>query len=546
MVWEILALASLVLLIHRLTQNMWLAGALALACAVIEPVWVHGVIPEVYSLSTALFVWILLLTVNLSQGWSDKRGWVLATLAGIGVAHHRLLALPIIPIGFFLLPKFIRAHRHNERPLYSIVRWIAIALICFIGGFLPYLDIPLRIRLGTSWVYDYRSSTLKGLKYVLWANEYIGLMKPNLSWHPIISSSWAIFQTLVRMFSLPGLMTIVIAAILGIIGRHKRSRPVAGLLVAICGIYIIFNIIVQPVLLQAAIMNMLITLCILAGVGLASLQSRWQRVSIAGILVWAGWMGVRNYPFVISLTRDPSEVNFISLVEKTEAPPGSVVMAPWGGMYFSLAYAQRVEGRMTEWQIVDHRANYRELLEGAPIRVYTHNSTLYVFGPEWWAQQLGEPLRITSAGPEMVILTPEPLDVSTKQITLLGDGIVLNDWAVREVQEGVLHLVTWWSAISPPSRDYSTFAHLTDRDEINQPEDLIAQVDYQAPVYGWYPTTKWALNEMIREDRLIYFSPDRVPKTIFVGMYWRDSEGRFLHLGKVTLRRSENLWILAP
>lgn len=541
-VWAVLAVGLLTSLVYRITKDGWLSGALGLLFATIEPIWIHGVIAEVYSLSIALLIGMLWLTVDLREVWSDKKGWLLAFVSGVSVAHHRLLALALLPISFFLLPQAI--HIWRERSPLAVMKWAFGALLLFAAGFLPYLDIPLRIRSGTPWFYN-RADTWDGFWHIFWAREVPWLMKPATTWVQWHSAFKSTAQTLISDLTFPGLVLIGLASFRGI--GVRKTRPVAGLAIFVAAVYLLVAIIFnKAVLVQAVVMNAFPAFVILLGTGISSLDQRSSRICTALCLLWAIWLGTKNYPFVISLTRDSAGVRYINTVEKAEAPPSSVFMAPWGGNYFALAYAQRVEGRMAQWKIVDHRANYRELTTGGPCRVYTHFSTLYLFGPEWWAEKLGTPLRITSAGPEVVMLTAEPLEPLQTSGIPIGDGIVLDGWEVREPEVNVLHLVTYWGALALPSQNYSTFAYLTDEDEIRQPEDLIAQIDYEAPVYGWYPTSHWILYERIREDRVFYVSTDRSPRTIILGMYRRTSDGVFHHLGRITLKKDGQQWILNP
>ncbi len=532
--WNILAVAGLVILVRRFSGNIWLAGSIGLLFAVIEPVWVHGVIAEVYSMSLAISAGILYLAFDLHETWSDKRGWLLALLGGAGVAHHRLLALLLIPVGLYLLPKALRAK--------SFPRWLAIAGLCFAAGFLPYLDISLRISLGSTWNYD-RANEWQGFWRIFLGEEVAELQQPNLAFPALWTAAQDIGRVLIADLTLPGVILIGLAAIRGVWVRQTRSAiGFVGGAGASCILFaLVFN---NSVLLQATLMGALLALCVLLAIGLSSLKTPWQNVASVICLGWGVWLAVHNWPFVVFLTHDYSGVTYTATVEATEAPDGATVMAPWGGDYFSLAYAQRVEGRMAQWRIVDHRADFEALTAGSTRRVYTHFSALYVFGTDWWVQRLGSPLRMTSAGPEMLRLTSEPLESPKGAGIPLGDGIVLDHWEVRPHGQGNLNVILYWAATQTPAADYSTFVHVSDKDAIVAAEDLIAQSDYRAPVYGWYPTTQWIPNEIIREDHLLPIPSERPPKLINIGMYRQDASGAFLHLVDVSLKKQADTWVV--
>lgn len=531
--WGILAIAGLVVVIQRWSNNLWLVGSIGLLFAVVEPIWVHNVLAEVYSLSMAFSVAILYLTFKLREKWSDKLGWLLAFAGGAGIAHHRLLALLLIPIGVYLLPVALRSK--------SFPRWLIIASLCFGAGFLPYLDIPLRVQLGSTWNYD-RTNTWQGFWRIFLGKEVVQLQRPNLAPSALLSAAHDIGQVLISELTLPGVILISWAAAHGIWSSQTRSAT--WFVASVGAIYVLFVLFFRnAVLIQATLMNAILASCVLLAIGLSSLKTTWQNIAGVICLGWALGLAIHNWPFVTSLTHNPSGVNYVATVENLEAPEGSIVMAPWGEDYFVLAYAQRIEGRMAQWQIVDHRADYGDLTANGLRRIYTHSSTLYIFGPGWWAERLGSPLRITSAGPDMLMLTSEPLGSPTHSGIPLGDSIVLDHWEIRPLNQGSLNVTLYWVATQTPTADYSTFVHLSDQETIAKPEDLVAQSDYQTSVYGWYPTSHWVTNEIIREDHLLQFQPERSPKMINVGMYRQDSNGVFQHLGHVQLRQQAGTWV---
>ena len=94
LLWAALAAGGAALLL-RLTGRPWLAGALALAFALTRSAWMHGSIAEVYSFSLAITVAILWVALDLVEGWDGRKAWLLALLSGIGVAHHRLIAVAL-------------------------------------------------------------------------------------------------------------------------------------------------------------------------------------------------------------------------------------------------------------------------------------------------------------------------------------------------------------------------------------------------------------------------------------------------------------------
>ena len=72
---------------------------------------------------------------------------------------------------------------------------------------------------------------------------------------------------------------------------------------------------------------------------------------------------------------------------------------------------------------------------------------------------------------------------------------------------------------------------LSDKNEISAPGDITAQVDSQAPVYGWYPTSQWQTGEVVREDYGLTVPPGKSPRLLAIGLYTREASGAFHNLG---------------
>lgn len=528
---------------------MWLASAAGLLLAAPRPIWVHGSLAEVYSLSLAIGVAIVWVTLDLKEEWSDRKAFALALLGGLGVAHHRLLAVLLPVIGLYLLaPLWKRLKRGGWR-------WLAGSIGLFLAGFLPYVDMPLRVWRGATWVYG-RPDTWDGFWFLFLGTEYQDWQKPDFNLPAVAAAAGDVARFLSAELTLPGLAVIGAASIAALAAR--RTRPAATLFGGLLLSHLLFSILVhKAVFLGADMMMPLLTSVVLLALGLSLLPGRWQIPATAALLGWAAFLVVRNYPFVVGLTRDPAGVEYIERVEGLEAPPGAVVMAPWGWRYFALSYAHRVEGRMSQWDIVDHRATFAELAPATTGSIYTAADTLFLFGPDWWAQLLGSPLRITSAGPGMVALSGPGTGLAPAQgddvgaglvpAHMIGDGIALVGWEVRPADAvGRTDIVLYWAAMRTPSADYSTFVHATDQEAIASPGDLLAGNDYASPVYGWYPTTRWQTGEVVREDHVLDIPPDRPVRTIFAGMYSRDAAGNFIPLGQIALRRVGEEWLAEP
>jgi hypothetical protein len=638
LVWGAVAVAGVALLAWRLCwrfdRRAWLSIALALVVALGRTNWIHGSIAEVYSLSLAITVAILWVTLNLMDRWDDRQGWLLAFLFGLGVAHHRLIgvALPAVALNLYpgpwLAPLGPTGHtriglRHERRrsaaPAGQVrggpgvtpdppagrpaergerqqawavraIRWLPIALLCVALGFLPYLDMPLRVRSGANWVYG-RPDTWDGFWFLFFGSEVEGLQRPVTEIARLLANTWDVVAVLARELTWPGLIACLIGA--GLALYNRRTRRPALLLVAVTLCYAAFAIIFrEAVLLEADLITPGVCLVLCLGLGTTAGERGSVRFAPGGgeqgsVAVWgsdsAGVQGsggagkVMHYasrithyalrftfyalrftpfillpalfflhrPFVLSISRDPSGVAYIEQVSRLEAPPGAVVMAPWGWRYFALAYAQRIEERFADWNIVDHRADFAALA-GEAGQAYTSADSFYIFtAADFWGPRLGG-AHLSSAGPGMVRISARPeMRRPDQPVVPLGDGLALVSVEVRPPDDnGATQIVVTWTATATPAQDYSTFVHVSDQEQIVSPDDLIGQSDQVAPVYAWYATRRWTPGEVVREDHLLALPADRPARLIVVGMYRRDEAGNFLELGCVEVRRSGENWVI--
>ena len=528
LVWQVLAIAGVYLLLHRETGNPWLSGAAALVLAVTRSMWVHGSIAEVYALSMALTIGILWLAVRAHDRWTDAGGWTLAFVGGLGVAHHRLLAVLLPAVGLYVLPAAWRSRR--------FWRWLVVACLCALAGFLPYLDIPLRVWRGSTWLYS-RADTWAEFWRIFRGAEYALLQRPRLALPTVWSTAGTVWTVLRDEMGRAGILLGLAGAALALVRVPRRAALWWGVGLS----YLAFALVMaKAVMVQADLMPVLMCLVVACALGIAQLPRRWQ-MAAGGLLLAGGcYLAATQVPVVRAWTRNDAGERYVAQMEKLEAPPGAVVMALWGQSYFNLSYAQRAEGRLGQRQLVDHRADFQALAAQADGRVYMSADMPYLFSPDRWRRSLGTPLRLTSAGLGLLAVTAQPLPAPAGPIYEIGDGVALAGWDVRQ-EPGGMDVVLEWAALHPASADYSTFVYATDQAEIAGPDDLISQHDSSAPVYGWYPTSQWQVGEVVREDHWIPLAGDRVPRTLFVGMY-RNVDGRFVTLGQVALDASDQGW----
>jgi hypothetical protein len=99
--------------------------------------------------------------------------------------------------------------------------------------------------------------------------------------------------------------------------------------------------------------------------------------------------------------------------------------------------------------------------------------------------------------------------------------ISLLAYEILEGEEGNLSMVLYWRCLERMENDYTVFVHLLD-DEGN----IIAQGD-SPPVQGHYPTTMWAVGEMVRDEHPLVGPPEVLAHGVRFAVGWYSAqEGR--------------------
>jgi hypothetical protein len=78
-------------------------------------------------------------------------------------------------------------------------------------------------------------------------------------------------------------------------------------------------------------------------------------------------------------------------------------------------------------------------------------------------------------------------------------------------------------------KDYSVAVHLVAHDPPRGAEDVLAQSDAVHPVMGWYPTSRWTVGEVVRDDYLLDVPSGGSPVAVRIGMYRVDQDGAFVN-----------------
>ncbi len=531
----LVALGSIYALGVHLTGNPWAAGAAVLALALSRSFWINSVVAEIYAFGLALAAALLWLAVRYDETRSAKTLLALAFVWGQAVVHHRLAVLMAPALAVLVAPGL-----WSDRRRFALLAGsVGMGLLAFAF----YLYMPLRARMG-AWTYG-DPGTWQGFWFLFWAREVPFLLVPPSTAAGLLENARAALATLAAEWTAPGLLAAGVGLIVA--AAWRKTRRLGWALVALAAAFIAFVLTFHEAVSSEEV---LLWVSMSLALALAILVARvWQARSWAGVVgvaalsVLACASVVTQRHTVLALSRDPHGREVINLL-KAEMPAGRgstepTLMVLWGGDYFAAVYGSRVTGELQGFRVVDHRADFQPIVSSGS-RLITLPSTFVELQKSWWRERIGGAY-LTSAGLGLVEIGARPpltlTDVPADTSVALGDGINLLAHKVRPMS-GALRVTLYWQAAQTPAQNYSVFVHLSDKEQIATPGDMIAQADSQNPVYGWYPTTKWGAGEIVREDYRLDVPPGKTPRLLAVGMYTRDAAGAFHNLGVVNLRLS--------
>jgi hypothetical protein len=540
LIWGIAALTLLYALLARLTYKPLLSAVAVLLIGLTRSVWIHLVIAEIYSFG--LLIMIGLLALTLWEPPIRHRLYWLALLGGIGVAHHRAIAM-MIPALVYSVWGDLREEIRRKRIILALVACFALGSL----GFAQYIYLPLRAQASAAWVYG-EPGTWAGLWDQFSGREAERFIGAPGTLDGILANIRTVTNVLITDVTLPGLIAGIAGLTLG--ARNPSRRRLVMMMLLNAGVALLFHYLFYTDILSALILPVIVLL----GVGwllLAEEVIEWastptakarrlqnirrtedaadnpgiaqpfsvgliplsrSALAVGGVFIASFLLAIHLYttnaPFITSLTHDPTGVQ--TIVQVSQTPPDSALMIAWGPRHFAAGFARDVMGDLQDVTLVDHKEDFRALAARMPI--YTPDFTFYRYPVSWWAEQLGASVYLHAEAQGLVALATQPErgtgDALAAQMPTLECGI------------DALTLRAAWYTPDAPTRDLSVFVHLLDGSGA-----VIAQGDQAAPVFGWRPLTTWTPGEIVRD---VYTLP-RPPagEMIRFGLYSQREDGTF-------------------
>jgi len=538
MAWGLIALSAFYLLALRLTKHAAIAAVTTLLLGLTRSVWVHNVVSEVYSMSFAFQV--ILLAIAL---WSPvtaanvrKRVWLLALIGGLGVAHHRMV---IFVAPGLLLAVWPGLRAEGRRAFVTL----GVALLIGLIGFIPYVYLPARALAHADWVYN-DPSTPEGF----W-HEFTGAEAAFLMHLPVDGRAWLndFFDTFGIIGKEMALLFAVLSglalvwALFGKQSRFRREMQIA--FISILGYFAFLFALHRVVMPEAVAMPIVMVLTLAFAFALDAMTLNIAPRFVIGKYLFLGivggflaiWLIAWQSDFIYRLTHNNTGVDMMALATRTPRDNGkAILMMPWGPRYDAIAFSKFVTRDNADLRIVTHKADFGALAAQGNT-LYTSKDTFYRFPLAWWDGQIGRAY-LSSAADGLVAIKREPrIEPAAESDQAVAHGVTRKQFSICKVIKndtgdfyGDIYLTIWWRATSKPAADLSVFVHLIDS------YDAVAiQADSSAPVYGWYPTSRWSEGEVVRDDyRLPLVSAS---KMVTFGMYEQPTPGKFVNYGTQTV-----------
>ncbi|MCL4252321.1 MAG: DUF2723 domain-containing protein [Anaerolineae bacterium] len=506
LIWGMMALTVLYILAYHYTKRAWLSAVVIGIFGLVRSVWIHQVIAEIYTFG--LLIGAVLLLIALWKNPIRGRIYWLAFIGGIGVAHHRAIAMMIPALLFTMLPYFWEHRR--EMP-----KLVIISLLLGCIGFGQYLYMYLRGIAGGAWVYG-EPQTLEGV----WI-QFIGLEASRFIGTPStpegLRQNFELVNSVLNTDLSAGVIfACLIGLMLGL--AHHRHLAIAMMLNGLVAylFHVFFYTDVLSALILPVLMSLIFGLIFAGDYGLRILENNFTEkitpavlhVCLIIVFTMTGIFLVGAHrPFIQDITTNPDGIKTINMLK--HAPDDSVVMVTWGPNHFAAGIGRDLTGELAHLDLVDHKADYAQILAENK-RLITPDYTFYTQPPAWWEQRIGQIYPVAVA-PNIVEIKTVPIMSDTPPT----EGIIAQEYRVVCDNERISLYVTWVTG-DIPTEDLSVFVH-----GLSDNGNLIAQGDQPAPVYLWRPMTTWVAGEMVTDVYPLVYFPHTLGniQTIRFGLY---------------------------
>ncbi|MCP5097693.1 MAG: DUF2723 domain-containing protein [Chloroflexi bacterium] len=523
-IWSAITIALLTIIAVELGVQPKIAAATSFLFALSTSMWVDGSIAEIHTMTMALIAAALLFALRFSKNKQIRDLYMLAFVCGQGLVHQRSYAFIGLGLLILLLP-------HWKLVLQHTLQLIGLILLAL----LTYIYLPLRAWMGTTWTFSDPSSW-EGFKALVFDNKADRILT-----FPASLSEWQErINVVIGTLNDDWPIILVVLGLIGLVVATHRTRPIERVGLTLMWIpTFILSLLIWVGFVGDALLAVKIPIILMATTGLALLTQRVIDIQPRLNLVFAvGWLGVAiflfflNKPVVLEITQDQNAYTTIELASRIVSPSENdspiTLMAVGGNDHWQLAYAALTMPEFPDVEIVDHNANFAEIKENGD-RIVTLSRSFYNQSYEDWKDALSSPVYLSSVAPEVteVLTTPQLAPDQDVQFEL-GNGIGIRNTNVQWADANSLIIAVDWQALTPDLPIYHIAVHVVSQDPPAAPEHVVGQADRNNPVHGWYPTSLWSLDEVVRDHFLVELPADATPIAVRLAMY-QSVEGEIIN-----------------
>jgi hypothetical protein len=524
------AIYLLTLLAQRLVTgsegkgNLW-AGLGAAVTLGLAPTWQRqATVAEVYTLHILLATAILYVAIGMDasgpEGTGNRPGapvdgarrqrfstanlhldWrmaLLCALIGLGLAHHRTIALLLPPLALYLL----WSTPALRRPRRAWLGWI-------LAGLLPlllYLYLPLRAAAGVRDLHGSYTPTWQGFWRHILATGYISFFSPNPISAERTLASWR--DLFVEQVGLAGLLLAVcgLAWLFTRRGRLAKAWILIALLFGVNTLFVYFYRVPDiDVFLLPSFMT--VALFTAAGIGLAGrMLARWPAAAhgvqaLLVVIVASGWVG--RGP-IVNRSQEWETHDYAALLAGVDFPPGSQVVGLEGEIT-ALKYMQQStgQGRNAVGIVADEEA----------ARIAAVEASVSAGHPTYLTRELAgieTRYRFSGAGPLVRVAgrgEPTPAPPNRLEIPMAEGKLRLEGYNLRHAantHDRYLQITLYWRPLAQLSQVLKVSLRLLDPE--GNPllwPDGAPVVSDQFPLRQVSLTSDWPVGEVVEDDYLL-------------------------------------------
>jgi hypothetical protein len=505
-----LTVALVYLIAQQLVAVRAAAFIAAMTFAVGRTFWAQAVVAEVYALQMLLTALVLWLTLRYVRRPAPRGLYALALAMGLGLAHHRLIAL-LYPAIVLYLALAARAWQPDRKTLVRALGWMLVPLAF-------YLYLPLRGAIGSAdGTYQ---NTLAGFLEWVTALGYLAFVTDN----PLnVVHDVAFYQTLFEhQFTFAGLALVV----LGLVGLWRRWRE-GVLIFSALALQLVFVFNYRAADVEVHFLTTFLLGALLLAVASALILSRFAS-ALALRLVLTVLLTLIPLQLLIAnfAANDLShrwEVYDQGIDWMTQPFEDNATVIGILGEMTLMRYFQEVHGLRPDVQTI--AADKEEVRRVAVETALQRQRAVYLTRPlpglaeKYSLASLGALIRVQPQPQWSIPAVPRPLSADFGAVKLLGYNVRASFDAMprsQHLESGkTLRVTLYWQVVEKIPVDAFVSLKILRADG-----RIFGQTDHR-PVRGAYPTSFWRVGEIIVDtyDVPIWFGTPPGAYTLQVTLY---------------------------